>query len=253
MRVKYFNPRSPCGERQVWCFVFGCVLCISIHAPRVGSDARFFSIQYSAGIFQSTLPVWGATPSRYGSVQHVRISIHAPRVGSDMICCSTLITADCISIHAPRVGSDQLILFAPSRNTGFQSTLPVWGATDHATAVLGQRCDFNPRSPCGERRTHDTVGGCGTIFQSTLPVWGATWTVGKIYEYKDDFNPRSPCGERRKKLLESYAMSGISIHAPRVGSDHAQLTTDADGNWISIHAPRVGSDQSAYKYLLLVR
>ena len=34
--------------------------------------------------------------------------------------------------------------------------------------------DFNPRSPCGERRL--TVGFMTSFnqFQSTLPVWGAT-------------------------------------------------------------------------------
>ena len=55
-------------------------------------------------------------------------------------------------------------------------------------------------------------------FQSTLPVWGAT-----------------TC------LQESLRLAVISIHAPRVGSDH-----DASASFgalkISIHAPRVGSD-----------
>ena len=58
-------------------------------------------------------------------------------------------------------------------------------------------------------------------FQSTLPVWGAT---------------HPPCTH--------LAASGISIHAPRVGSDwmqvHYRLHFD-----ISIHAPRVGSDIQA--------
>jgi len=101
----------------------------------------------------------------------------------------------------------------------FQSTLPVWGATAEAAYESLKADDFNPRSPCGERRH----GICGRSqlrkFQSTLPVWGAT-----------------------SRGIESYGnMPEISIHAPRVGSD----ADNQQGGYcmaISIHAPRVGSD-----------
>ena len=81
--ILYFNPRSPCGERpekvsddkyirkisihapRVGSDYPGCcstaATWISIHAPRVGSDivyTRTFSFHF---LFQSTLPVWGAT------------------------------------------------------------------------------------------------------------------------------------------------------------------------------------------------
>ena len=146
-----------------------------------------------------------------------------------------------ISIHAPRVGSDKcnrlLILFSAL----FQSTLPVWGATNnrpksyrvfhnfnprspcgerHAwRSDLATRSHFNPRSPCGERRLlHGSKPSVLIIFQSTLPVWGAT-------------TPRPP----------QPPPSGISIHAPRVGSDGSPAPFRRSGV-ISIHAPRVGSD-----------
>ena len=57
-------------------------------------------------LFQSTLPVWGATDYDnygYGDFE--------------------------ISIHAPRVGSDLMPLSEISTKLSFQSTLPVWGAT----------------------------------------------------------------------------------------------------------------------------
>ncbi len=56
----YFNPRSPCGERQGASLQYGSTIQISIRAPRVGSDlvGRFIC---SSSIFQSALPVWGAT------------------------------------------------------------------------------------------------------------------------------------------------------------------------------------------------
>ena len=56
---------------------------ISIHAPRLGSDAV-------------------ANPYRY---LEQLISIHAPRMGSDLSIPDLLPTWD-ISIHAPRMGSD---------------------------------------------------------------------------------------------------------------------------------------------------
>ena len=34
-----------------------------------------------------------------------------------------------------------------------------------------------------------------------------------------NFNPRSPCGERQAQLQKVTEELGISIHAPRVGSD----------------------------------
>ena len=78
----------------------------------------------------------------------------------------------------------------------FQSTLPLWGATNfdryedstddisiHAPPVGSDELyltpqqyilDFNPRSPCGERRYYaERMVNYGT-FQSTLPLWGAT-------------------------------------------------------------------------------
>ena len=122
--------------------------------------------------FQSTLPVWGATSRYFPRPLGGTISIHAPRVGSDLRPLREG-PARGISIHAPRVGSDQ----------------------DHFLVVL-LLCDFNPRSPCGERRTSNRGPAQGCGFQSTLPVWGAT--------------APQPSGR----------MAGrISIHAPRVGSD----------------------------------
>ena len=81
------------------------VKAISIHAPRVGSDfllnvfvfyfpvfqstlpvwgATFRATLYEPdGVFQSTLPVWGATTKGLLLGDPIDISIHAPRVGSD--------------------------------------------------------------------------------------------------------------------------------------------------------------------------
>ena len=82
---------------------------------------------------------------------------------------------------------------------GFQSTLPVWGATSQYFARESISFYFNPRSPCGERPNQRSGNPKILRFQSTLPVWGAT----------------------RKKGRWRLHLH-ISIHAPRVGSDYSQ-------------------------------
>ena len=170
---KNFNPRSPCGER----------LPLTV-------------VKTSQRLFQSTLPVRGAT----------FIAFISPAISR-------------ISIHAPRAGSDETIDEQLAEVWEFQSTLPVRGATCVSIHIILTRSDFNPRSPCGERRyscsgdfavstisIHAPRAGsdvmcCNTIattrkFQSTLPVRGAT-----------------------SRTHGRYAYSHISIHAPRAGSD----------------------------------
>ena len=60
-------------------------------------------------LFQSTPPVWGATPSRSEGKRHRLISIHAPRVGGDRTMLMNGFQGSIISIHAPRVGGDYSI------------------------------------------------------------------------------------------------------------------------------------------------
>ena len=86
---------------------------ISIHAPRVGSDAAPAADLFDPYIFQSTLPVWGATVNMLARMTAEEvISIHAPRVGSDVSGHGAQFLI-CISIHAPRVGSDPARAEAP--------------------------------------------------------------------------------------------------------------------------------------------
>ena len=124
--------------------------------------------------FQSTLPVRGAT------WHHLLLA-----------------QARAISIHAPRAGSDRTLRPASPKQFRFQSTLPVRGATSRSRGSAAASLDFNPRSPCGERRDQTPaaqlpwqisihapragsdltlfVQWCmGKKFQSTLPVRGAT-------------------------------------------------------------------------------
>ena len=215
-----FNPRSPCGERHDNGQPTDGGRDISIHAPRVGSDfigkvARKLSANFNPrspcgerptkeyGIiavvrFQSTLPVWGATPTGSSRPAWRKISIHAPRVGSDRR--TDTPTGGKSNFNPRSPCGERLACAALSADiSAFQSTLPVWGATAGQRGVCRVQQDFNPRSPCGERPGSHYVGFAIGTFQSTLPVWGATW--------------RNQCGG---------CIGMISIHAPRVGSDPAQ-------------------------------
>ena len=100
----------------------------------------------------------------------------------------------------------------------FQSTLPLRGATRRKPPTHVPTTDFNPHSPCGERRLDYLRLFAAYVFQSTLPLRGATVVLVVFYGAfrisihtplagSDclssilgapcaNFNPHSPCGER---------------------------------------------------------
>ena len=166
-----FNPRSPCGERRSpppLCFV--------------------------TLIFQSTLPMRGATRGFRLRLPHNKISIHAPHAGSDWVfrLASSIIR---FQSTLPMRGATARWQKA-HKDMGFQSTLPMRGATNEAevedfcqlisihaphagsdarsgpAGAAGR--DFNPRSPCGERQCTGDLSKRSGVFQSTLPMRGAT-------------------------------------------------------------------------------
>ena len=78
---------------------------------------------------------------------------------------------------------------------------------------------FNPRAPCGARRT-------------TVTMW----------ETGDHISIHAPRVGRDRGNLKTANKSNISIHAPRVGRDVLAVVTLWADDRISIHAPRVGRD-----------
>ena len=168
-----FNPRSPCGERLF------------------DSVPGFFPIK-----FQSTLPLRGATSLFWTAIQAGLISIHAPLAGSDCRTQTPIHRCYPISIHAPLAGSDfiafdqfpELCISIHAPLAGSDCTLPPFcrlrlisihaplAGSDRHLGHTGKRIFyFNPRSPCGERRSQ----------------------TSQIVFRRIHFNPRSPCGERR--------------------------------------------------------
>ena len=190
---------------------------ISIHAPRVGRDGWIHRLHQAQGYFNPRAPCGARLICKGGLHRQSNFNPRAP-CGARRKQIVVTITDDDISIHAPRVGRDPIFTqqiicqkhFNPRAPCGarlwsgfgltayeeFQSTRPVWGATDdmatryntvaisiHAprvgrdcygrNSVFGNR-HFNPRAPCGARRTIFLFGGVSFGFQSTRPVWGAT-------------------------------------------------------------------------------
>ena len=125
-----------------------------------------------------------------------------------------------ISIHSPRVGRDHVTLSPSSQRSPFQSTLPVLGETTGACFPCPKGRNFNPLSPCWERRVGFQIATSVTQFQSTLPVLGETSPARPAWPVPADFNPLSPCWERHSRVRARRFDGDISIHSPRVGRDH---------------------------------
>ena len=123
------------------------------------------------------------------------ISIHAPRVGCDGI---ELVEMALPTDFNPRTpcGVRPGRTWSKSRLEEFQSTHPVWGATDHARHHRHRPGDFNPRTPCGVRP-------------------GASY-FDFLTKRISIHAPRVGCDGT--DIAVSYDLT-ISIHAPRVGCD----------------------------------
>ena len=123
---------------------------ISIHAPHAGCDSDTSAAASSAGKFQSTHPMRGATAKIALRRVTVGISIHAPHAGCDFAG-RRRNYGRIISIHAPHAGCDRCVLRDCTYTGKFQSTHPMRGATATNRAFGNGHFNFNPRTPCGVR------------------------------------------------------------------------------------------------------
>ena len=171
---------------------------ISIHTPHAGSDIFVVLVHFRNSPFQSTLPMRGATDDchcgaaagEFQSTLPMRGATNKPPPPPPELP---------ISIHTPHAGSDEGV-----------------------TAFVDKAGNFNPHSPCGERRCTCLGFAIGfDIFQSTLPMRGAT-------------------GLSRVSVFSI----GISIHTPHAGSDDDSHSPLSRRQRISIHTPHAGSDIS---------
>ena len=167
-----FNPHSPCGER-----------------PRLAIADR------ALDVFQSTLPLRGATPAHGDLLEDARISIHTPLAGSDFAELRRLAHVRKFQSTLPLRGATfrRFHAHAPRR---FQSTLPLRGAT-RIRRQTNNASKISIHTPlAGSDPSSTAIGHGSASFQSTLPLRGATCPVC-------DFDARNQ----------------ISIHTPLAGSD----------------------------------
>ena len=190
-----FYPRSPRGERP---------------------NSLRFSLK--AFIFLSTLPARGATNKDEGTISLLEISIHAPREGSDPKP-GAFVNRNCgISIHAPREGSDRKNHRVVQQQRHFYPRSPRGERQQERFLYTGQT-NFYPRSPRGERPNGTIPTLRPSTFLSTLPARGATGETKHRWNTWNPFLSTLPARGATWRGALAPAIAGISIHAPREGSD----------------------------------
>ena len=141
-----------------------------------------------------------------------------------------------ISIHAPRVGCDSCAFAVAPVPIPFQSTHPVWGATDmlpdkihissisiHAPRVgCDERGDLDghelpisihaPRVGCDA--TDVTNSGCCSNFNPRTPCGVRHGERSMTRDFFENFNPRTPCGVRHSCPKSSEAECYFNPRTP---------------------------------------
>ena len=187
--------------------------------------------------FQSTLPLRGATPSNAVNNASSDFNPHSP-CGERQPDHETDVDEDEFQSTLPVRGATRA-LSNPLRFRVFQSTLPLRGATWFPTFHPSRR-NFNPHSPCGERRTVEPQYKFSFLFQSTLPLRGAT--VPPRHAWRDgNISIHTPLAGSDKSRFNHGIITSISIHTPLAGSDYYPVS-QTECAPISIHTPLAGSD-----------
>ncbi len=139
----------------------------------------------SPNLFQSTLPLRGATYSYWisPSVQIFQSTLPLRGATFSMRLVQHIVS---ISIHTPLAGSD--------------GTARPWS----------RPCgNFNPHSPCGERRSIERSNISASQISIHTPLAGSDCTSMESCPMRSYFNPHSPCGERR--VSDSTAKSTANL------------------------------------------
>ena len=214
-----FNPRTPCGVRQL--SLKRCSRRVefqSTHPMRGATKLR----QHHASIklFQSTHPMRGATYIPHRTATRGLISIHAPHAGCD---------------RHPSLDA----LGAPE----FQSTHPMRGATLRTATPIRQTRAISihaPHAGCdAAAQTGSTTGGLISIH---APHAGCDRAEQNRHARRGEISihaPHAGCDPRRGR---HNRLGGISIHAPHAGCDRRNYTRIRCARHISIHAPHAGCD-----------
>ena len=213
--LRHFYPRSPCGERRIIDIINNIIDNFYPRSPcgeRPKSDtATGFPLS-----FLSTLSLRRATSARPGIRQHDVISIHALLAESDSRR-SRRQHHQNISIHALLAESDSSGAKADSVSQYFYPRSPCGERRSNQT-IISKANNFYPRSPCGERPVCAVARSPASRFLSTLSLRRAT---RKSYRRIRPERFLSTLSLRRATCLRCCAISciTISIHALLAESD----------------------------------
>ena len=151
---------------------------------------------FSAGIFQSTRPVRGATGAALEDRDAGEISIHAPRAGRDLPDCRKLPCGRYFNPRAPCGARPHVPQFHRGGILYFNPRAPC-GARRPAALPLTLPWDFNPRAPCGARRMTERPSGLTSSISIHAPRAGRDPQRHRFPGHRrEHFNPRAPCGAR---------------------------------------------------------
>ncbi len=145
----------------------------------------------------------------------------------------------------------------------FQSPPPMREATTIPLKMMPASLHFNPRLPCGRRRSSISMPGASRQFQSSPPMREATQDLLRRALTIKHFNPRLPCGRRRTIATTARTIFYFNPHLPcgrQLGSVSPVAKSSsfqspppmrgatvfgrgaAPGSYISTHAPHAESD-----------
>ena len=145
----------------------------------MGRDASCATAAAPAPQFQSTRPVWGATPADLtGKRGNYHFNPRAP------------------------YGARPVLVFARLVILQFQSTRPVWGATAPAASFTPRTGDFNPRAPYGARHNLTVHYLYVLHFNPRAPYGARQRTHDRLQAAERNFNPRAPYGARPKTAAD---------------------------------------------------
>ena len=165
-----FNPRAPCGARQLIRFPDRYPNAFQSTRPMRGATGGVPAAAHLRPDFNPRAPCGARLAQDHRVGFFSLISIHAPRAGRDPGKTSEVTFVDYISIHAPHAGRDSRSDSHSGQQHLFQSTHPSRGATaDKVTERLRHEISIHaPHAGRDDFSNASQVGGA--LFQSTRPV-----------------------------------------------------------------------------------
>ena len=193
---KYFNPRSPHGERRN---PTGSGISERHFNPRSphGERPALTAAVSSGEKFQSTLPARGATLRADGSKSgYTHFNPRSPHGERQVI----LIVWACASLFQstlPARGATHQGVLCRCKVRKISIHAPRTGSDPQGTVTGADRFHFNPRSPHGERPLPPSESAQRVPISIHAPRTGSDGPRPRTACFPSHFNPRSPHGERQ--------------------------------------------------------